>query len=448
MRKCFSLVIACLAGIHLSAQMPIYGADSLMKHYQKKADELIVGDSALNNYFFIDLYGITIRDDGREEDGIPPPEYRVNWSELQLYKDVMKNETRADAMQIMLSKGARNFSPAIQKQYADDIPTVVSGWRTPEKPLAGMRIAIDPGHIAHDTALGHLEQKWIFMGIPLPHDLPKYDTVAFAEGQLTWETALILGERLRSQGAEVMYTRSGNGITAFGKTFAQWKTDDYSRALDSLLKLEPDNQPLNDLKSGKMKTDRSIFRFVFKDVELRRRADLINEFHPDLTVVIHYNVDETNAPWSKPSHKNFCMLFVPGSFEKGELDDAESRFDFLRLLLTDDVDKSIRASEIVSKKFEAKLNVPLAKPEDAAYLVSSCRTTKATGVYARNLSMTRLVHGTIVYGETLYQDNWNEAVWLDNRSAIDQASKVTTSKRVIEVAEAYYEGILEWSYEQ
>ena len=25
------------------------------------------------------------------------------------------------------------------------------------------------------------------------------------------------------------------------------------------------------------------------------------------TIIIHYNVDEKNKPWNKPSSKNFCM---------------------------------------------------------------------------------------------------------------------------------------------
>lgn len=428
------------------AQMPIYGADSLRRHYQEKADYLMIGDSSLYQLMKIDLYGIELysKNDGKVPE-TKTIEYRVNWSELQMYKDIMHNEERSSAMMIMLDKGARNFSPAIQKQYDKGIPTRDAVFHPPQKPLQGMRIVLDPGHVANDTALGHIEQKFIAMNVPqsttnATDSIP----VAFAEGQLTWQTAGVLAAKLRNAGAEVLLTRSAPGMTAFGKTFEQWKKDDYRRTLDSLMKEQPENQNLKDLKSGKMKTDRSIFRFVFKDAELRKRSEIINAFRPDLTVVIHYNVDETNSPWSKPTTKNFNMLFVPGSFEAGELATSEDRFDFLRLLLLDDVEESIEVSNFVGEQFTKKLDVPLAGLSDAGYLSTSCRKTTRQGVFARNLSMTRLIHGPLVYGETLYQDNRFEARMLADMSVTDIQSKQTTSKRVMQVADAYYEGIANW----
>jgi N-acetylmuramoyl-L-alanine amidase len=406
----------------------------------------MVGDSSLYKLMKIDLYGIELysRNDGK----IPPSkpvEYSVRWSELQMYKDIMRNEDRSSAMLLMLDKGARNFSPAIQKQYSQPMPPQEVIFHPPQQPLLGMRIVIDPGHVANDTFLGHIEQKFIAMKVPgSVNDQKDSVPVAFAEGQLTWQTAIVLATRLRNAGAEVLLTRSGPGMTAFGKTFEQWKRDDYPRTLDSLLEVDPADQNLKDLKSGKMKMDRSIFRFVFKDAELRKRSEIINAFKPDLTVVIHYNVDETNAPWNKPSNKNFCMLFVPGSFEAGELSTPEDRFDFLRLLLLDDVEESIEVSNFVAEQFSAKLQVPLAGPADAGYLSASCRKTTRQGVFARNLSMTRLIHGPLVYGETLYQDNKFEARMLADMSVTDMPSKQTTSKRVLQVADAYFQGISNW----
>lgn len=430
-------------------QMPVFGADSLQKHYKLKLDEVLVGDSTLYSQIHIDIYGISIFSKPLVESDHPNiPDLKVNWSELPTYKNVMKLESRESAVQIMLEKGASNFSPAVQKQYGNGLITKDrTTFRPPQKPLTGIKIAIDPGHVANDTALGHIEQKFISMNVPVSISNTKDSIpIAFAEGQLTWQTANMLAFRLRNAGAEVILTRSGPGMTAFGKTFEQWKKDDYPRTLDSMMKVDPQNQNLKDLKSGKMKTDRSIFRFVFKDAELRKRSEIINAFGPDLTVIIHYNVDETNAPWSHPTTKNNCMLFVPGSFEAGELETPEDRFDFLRLLLTDDLEQSIEVSNLVAAQFTEKLEVPLASIADATYLSTSCRKTRRQGVYARNLSMTRLIHGPLVYGETLYQDNINEGRRLNDMTVTDMQSKQTTSKRVMQVADAYYEGILQWSY--
>lgn len=440
------IILMVLAGGKSFAQLPIYGADSIMKHYSAKAETIMVGDTSLNNYFAIDIYAITMYASPADKKA-GKAEYKVTWQELPVYKRMMREETRESSMSILLAKGARSFSPAVQKKYSVQSPSGDSAFHPPLQPLAGMRIAIDPGHIANDTATGRLEQKFISMNVPSAANIPGDSvTVAFAEGQLTWQTAVLLAARLRNLGAEVMLTRNGPDQTAFGKTFAQWKKDDYVRTLDSMLQADPQNQNLKDLKSGRMKEDRSRFRFVFRDAELRKRAEIINAYQPDLTVVIHYNVDETNAPWSKPTPKNFNMLFVPGAFQADELDDSEKRYDFLRLLLLDDIENSVEACGEVSTQFAVKLKVPMAGPSDAGYLSTSCRNTTRKGVYARNLSMTRLVHGTIVYGETLYQDNFAEALALGNMTITDRVSGQVTSKRVMQVADAYSAGISQWWY--
>lgn len=445
----FRLLIAgCIFSSAIAAQMPIYGADSMVNYYQEKADALMFGDTSIRKIISLDIYGITMfSSPDQSVSDMPAMDYRVTWQELSTYKNVMAFESRESAQEIMNEKGIKPFSPAIQKQYGNGILSKAGyKFRTPQKPLAGMKIAIDPGHIANDTAFGHLEQKFISMKIPSAKNPSDSVPVAFAEGQLTWQAANMLAVRLRNAGAEVMFTRKGPGVTAFGKTFDQWKKDDYKRTLDSLLNVDPSDQNLLDLKRGIKKEDRSIFRFVFRDAELRKRADIINEFHPDLTVVIHFNVDETNSPWNKPTTKNYCMLFVPGSFQREELSTREARFDFLRLLLTDDIEQSIEASGFVGKQFNERLQVPLADPSSATYLSTSCRKTTRRGVFARNLSMTRLVHGPIIYGETLYQDNAFEARRLADMSVSDAQSGLTVSKRVLEVAEAYFEGIMQWSY--
>lgn len=441
MKNCIT-VFLLLTALTLNGQMVIREADSLKKHYTAKANELLVGDSSLYDFFSIDLYGISVF--ASREDKIKGlPETRVFWNELPIYKRVLKRELRENAIEALLQKGARPFGSSVQKRYSDAFTADEKTFRTPLKPLAGYRIALDPGHIAHDTLTGKLEQKFISMNLPSGKDSLH---VAFAEGQLTWQTAVLLAARLRNAGAEVILTRNGQNLTAFGKTFEEWKRDDYPRTLDSLLKADPKNQSYLDLKSGKMKEDRSRFRFVFRDVEFRRRADIINAFQPDLSVMIHYNVDESNAPWTHATEKNFCMLFVPGAFQSGELSDAEKRFDFLRLLLLDDIEVSIAASEYVGAEFTKRLSVPLADASSAGYLSSSCKKTGRKGVFARNLSMTRLVHGPVLFGETLYQDNINEALSLSQMNVTDRISGQLTSKRVIQIADAYYEGILQWSY--
>ena len=445
-----NFLLLMIFAISLRAQIPIYGADSLMKHYNSKMNHFIDRDSSLGSFYSIDLFGISIFA-GETEKKNNQIEYRVNWAELPIYKNIIATASREEAMQIMLSKGNRPFPPDVMKRY-HVVPDFIKSQPTAKLPLKGLRIALDPGHIAADTAMGRIEDKYLLFKTskgPTNVQRTANDSVmiSLAEGMLTWQTANALAVLLRSEGAEVFMTRQKGTMTAFGKTYAQWKKNDYKRTLDSLLKLNPTDIHLRRLKSGRVKDENSIFRYVFRDAELRKRAEIINAFHPDLTIIIHYNVDEKNKPWNKPSSKNFCMTFVPGSFQDGELGDSERRFDFLRLLLTDDIEKSTSVSGLAGLEFQSELEVPLAKTSDATYLSEHCIPADLPGVFCRNLSLTRLIQGTMIYGETFYQDNFDECLRLTEkpRFAAEGNQPLGGNERISEVVDAYNKAILLWA---
>jgi N-acetylmuramoyl-L-alanine amidase len=439
---CFSIILLTHS---LAAQIPIIGADSLMRHYTAKMDRYIDRDSALGDFYSIDLYGISIFP-GANEKKNNQPEYRVNWNDLPLYKNIIASAPREEAKAIMLEKGKRPFLPEFVKKYALP-PEYLRPQPTAQLPLRGIKIALDPGHIASDTAIGRMEDKYLLFKTLSGKDSV---TVSIAEGMLTWKTANALAVLLRSQGAEVLLTRKRAEITAFGKTYAQWRKEDFDRTLDSLMKEDPSDLTLRKIKAGKIKNENIIFRNVFRDAELRKRSELINAFHPDLTVIIHYNVDEKNKPWNRPSPKNYCMTFIAGSFQAGELGDPERRFDFLRLLLTDDIENSSRIAGLTALQFKSELEVPLAKTADATYLGASCIDAGLPGVYCRNLSLTRLVQGTLVYGESLYQDNVNECLLLTKKMPFkaEGEQSISGNKRIDEVAQAYYKAIMLWAKPQ
>ena len=149
-------------------------------------------------------------------------------------------------------------------------------------------------------------------------------------------------------------------------------------------------------------------------------------------------MDETNIGWNKPSSKDFNMTFVGGAFMKNDLSSQEKRFEFFRLLITEDIEQSIKLSSSVVKNFETILNVKTAKITDAKYLYKGCLPTLENGVYCRNLQLPRYIHSPLVYGETLYQDNINENKFLN------EETDKTKNKRVQQVADAYFQGILDY----
>ena len=130
------------------------------------------------------------------------------------------------------------------------------------------------------------------------------------------------------------------------------------------------------------------------------------------------------------------MAFVGGAFCKNDLTTAEKRFAFLRLLLSSDLEKSILLSAEMMKSCEKNLNVKTAEKKDAKYLSEGCLSAGKPGVYCRNLQLTRCVNGPLVYGETLYQYNINECI------ALNRNTDKTKNIRVQQVAEAYFQGVL------
>lgn len=440
MRSGIVLIFIFCISLNLSAQLPVIGADSLLKHYTAKMDRYIDKDSCLGGFYSIDLYGVSIFA-GPTEKKNDQPEYRVNWSDLSLYKNILAFAPREEAKAMLLEKGARPFLPEFVKKYSLP-PEYLKPRPTAQLPLRGLKIALDPGHIASDTAMGRMEDKYLLFKTGNDSEV-----ISISEGILTWKTANALAVLLRAEGAEVLMTRSKPALTAFGKSYAQWRKEDFGRTLDSLINEDPADQTLRKIKSGRIRSENAVFRNVFRDAELRKRAELINAFRPDLTVIIHFNVDEKNKPWDHPSPKNYCMTFIGGSFQCGELGDAERRFDFLRLLLTADIENSRKIAGITALEFSSELEVPLAKIQDATYLSANCIYAGLPGVYCRNLSLTRLIQGPLVYGESLYQDNVKECLLLTKKAPLiaEGPQSISGIQRLDEVAEAYHKAILLWA---
>jgi N-acetylmuramoyl-L-alanine amidase len=395
-----------------------------INYYNQKVVKYLDREKMLSNYYKIDKEGIKIyaTPAHKQNDSV---EFKIKWEQLQEFNACLREGKNAAYFS---SKKHGSIQSSLIKE---DITSNYNHL----KPLSGLKIAIDPGHMAGDFETGKLEMKSLNFKKDSINGLP--DSIQIAEGMLTYATAILLKEKLEADGATVFLTRQKNGYTAFGKTFDDWLKDDYKNKVEELSKsgkLSTDKKKLM-LSSNYTKRNKFLF---FKDIELAQRANIINAFNPDFTVIIHFNVDETNTGWKAPGTKNYNMTFIGGAFMPGDLSSQEKRFEFLRMIATTDIEKSIQLSGSVTEKFESILKVKTAGPTDAKYLREGCLTTEKKGVYCRNLQLTRYIHGPLVYGETLYQDNINEC------KALNKESDKTKNERIKEVAEAYYLGIKDY----
>lgn len=291
---------------------------------------------------------------------------------------------------------------------------------TKKRDLVGLKIAIDPGHFGGPYA--RLEERYI----DIPPSLERDQQIQFDEGTLSLLTATYLKVLLEKEGAIVMLTRDRIGEGVYQQHFFDW------------LGKNPR------LWSGEISLSK-LFRKYYNPLDLRARAQKINEFCPDLTVVIHFNshhVEQEDSSNHCITPHNYNLVFIPGAFCRGELTEHENRYEFLRLLLSEDLHRSLSLSRTILASFNKKLGVPIvSKADDARYLDRVCLKLEE-GIFSRNLAMTRLVHSPICYGETLVQNNIDECRNLSRMDFVIAGQKC--SSRIKQVAEAYFEGIKEY----
>jgi N-acetylmuramoyl-L-alanine amidase len=255
----------------------------------------------------------------------------------------------------------------------------------PEKPLANLRIALDPGHLGGKWA--KMEERWFQVG----------DTPPVQEGDLALRTAQILAPQLRKLGAKVFFVRKDS------EPVTPQRPDDFKQLARKILIKNGVPQPRADVLDpndpAKEQTVRWQSEILFyRYSEIRRRAVLVNtKLHPDLVLCLHFNAEG----WGDPNNPtlidtNHLHLLVNGSYLKEELDFDDERFGMIRRLLSRAYDEELPLADAVAASMAKATGLP-------PYQYPTTRTTTKVGssgyVYARNLLATRLYRCPVVYCE-------------------------------------------------
>ncbi|MBL0016667.1 MAG: N-acetylmuramoyl-L-alanine amidase [Bacteroidetes bacterium] len=434
-----------------------------------RASAYMVKDSSLHNQFDITARGLEMFDvDTLNPDRVP--EAVIYWDEVSTFRKLLRAMPIDSFVALYTAKGQNHWDPR-QFLHIPEPPLPFIPQQNIDKPLAGMRIALDPGHVGGKMEYAKtMEEKYVLIHADPTNGIP--EEIGFCEGNLALGTALILAEKLRAAGAEVLLTREQEGLNAFGvsfETWLDWQVNAYETYLSSRnmainrsdsaawrVKCAAENYIRDYELEGKdaiwwrtKATLAHVHRIPFLKAEFLERARLINAFKPHATLIIHYNVGESNNA-SNDGYRlgipeNYCMAFIPGSFMKGELKEPEDRVAFAAKLLTDDLARSQSLCKYVVEAHERRLGVPVMEwDERLLYLKNASLRTEAKGVFARNLQLTRLIHGTLCFGESLYQDNIVEAKQLNAKDFVLPGMTTPLPNRIREVADAYYEGLLAW----
>lgn len=365
-------------------------------------------------------------------------EFAVYAGEVKVLADFFENSTITEQQKLYNLKGLNKLS---KKQMDSLVITMNDDSKLPKttssKPLQNIRIAIDPGHFSSNYEDSKVEGKYLKL---VNEKSRKRDTITLVEGQLTFLTAIVLKNMLEEQGAKVILSRSAENSTAFNQTYSDWYNKRRVKVLDSLKqKKELDEDKYKILKQFPKE---KLFWAFFRDYELLERAKKINAFYPHISVIIHYNVDDKNSPWTTTSPRNNSMCFISGAFGTKDLVKPVNKLHFLRLLLGKQIQQSETIGRLTMNSFEKNLKISRAKQSDTDYLTKHTLSTNCQGLFCRNLILTRCINSPLVYGESLYQDNSKEFYMLSTSNFSDYGVKA--SERVHLVAKSYYEAILNY----
>ena len=207
----------------------------------------------------------------------------------------------------------------------------------PEKPLSGLRLALDPGHLGGKWA--KMEERWFQVDSSQP----------VQEGDLVLKVARLLAPRLRQLGAKVFFVRNSNEpVTAK-------RPDDFRELARKILikngvpHPRPDVLDPNDPEKEQTIRWQSEILF-YRYSEIRRRAVLVNtKLHPDLVLCLHFNAEG----WGDPNNPalidgNHLHLLVNGSYLQDELEFDDERFEMIRRLLSRAYDEELPLADTIA----------------------------------------------------------------------------------------------------
>jgi hypothetical protein len=302
-------------------------------------------------------------------------------------------EVNADTARILTNREAQSFFTlpfAGSDEARNPVPRLWHPAKSlppakADRPLSGLRIALDPGHLGGDWA--KMEERWFQVG----------STHAVQEGDLTLRVARLLAPRLRELGARVFFVRNSN------EPVTPKRPDDFRELARKILIKNGVPQPRADVLDPNDPEKEQTIRWqseilFYRYSEIRRRAALVNfKLHPDLVLCLHFNADAWGDPNSPAlTDINHLHLLVNGSYLQQELEFDDERFEMIRRLLSRVYDEELPLADTVAAAMARETHLP---PYEYPTTNSTTKVGPSGYVYARNLLATRLYRCPVVYCE-------------------------------------------------
>ena len=324
-----------------------------------------------------------------------------DWGSLEIYQNTITREeferllttvfTTGDAWrscieisetEARIKTGTAPTDPLFNLRFARTGQSATSAprhWRTaaelppsaPEKPLAGLKIAIDPGHIG--GAWAKMEERWLVVGEGTP----------VCEGDMTLQVAQLLKPQLEALGASVSLVRE--------------KAEPVTPIRPEALLTVAREASRPDASSAEIK--RTAERLFYRTAEIRARADLVNQvLKPDLVLCLHFNAEA----WGDLLHpilidRSHFHLVLNGAYNDDEVLLADQRFALLQKLLQRTHREEVVLGSSVAETFAGITGLPA-----YGYPPESRNALPVSGqpyLWARNLLANRLYDCPVIFME-------------------------------------------------
>ncbi|MFO1519595.1 MAG: N-acetylmuramoyl-L-alanine amidase [bacterium] len=250
-------------------------------------------------------------------------------------------------------------------------------------PLAGLKIALDPGHLGGEWA--RMEGRWFQMEFQPP----------ILEGDLTLQVAKRLERRLQELGAEVYLVRQNSDpLTPWRPESLMPLADEYLQKDSSLVREEFSGR---DGETASEKAKRLSELLFYRTAEIRARAQKINQsFKPDLTLCLHFDAENWGDPKNPQSAvRNHFHVLMNGAYTGEELSFDDIRREMLLKLLSGVGEVEEGVAEKVAEAFLRNTGLP-----PAFFPAGSVKKVGTNPyVWARNLLANRIYEGPVIYLE-------------------------------------------------
>jgi N-acetylmuramoyl-L-alanine amidase len=240
-----------------------------------------------------------------------------------------------------------------------------------DRPLQGLHIAIDAGHIGGEWA--KMEERWFVVG----------DGKPVLEGDMTLEVAFLLRPQLEKLGATVSLVReSSEPVTSLRPESLSSIAQDAHAPQDSPLAMR-----------------RFAEQLFYRTAEIRARAALVNQtLMPDLVICLHFNAEA----WGDPTNPTLVSdhhfhLLLNGAYNDEEIALEDQRFAMLAKLLQRTHEEEALVGANLAEVFAEMTGLP-------PYTYSSGNSNvRQVGnqpyVWARNLLANRLYNCPVIFME-------------------------------------------------